>query len=53
MSSALVNDEIAFYTWESEEKSGTEAVTELQKCQINEKLIREALNHLPDKAAHL
>jgi len=31
-------------------KSVTEAVTDLQECQINEALIREAMNHLPDKA---
>jgi len=51
ITSAFVNDEIALYTWEFEEKSETEAVTDLQECQINEALIREALNHLPDKAA--
>ena len=51
ITSAFVNDEIAFYTWEFEGKSVTEAVTDLQECQINEALIREALNHLPDKAA--
>jgi len=38
----------AFYTWEFEEKFGTEAVTDVQECQINEELIRKALNHLPD-----
>jgi len=48
ITSAFVNDETAFYTWEFEDKSGTEAVTNVQECQINEELIQEALNHLPD-----
>ena len=51
ITSAFVNDEIAFYTWEFEGKSVTEAVTDLQEFQVKEALIREALNQLPDKAA--
>ena len=51
ITSAFVNDEITFHTWEFEEKSVTEAVTDLQKCKVNEALIREALNQLPDRAA--